>query len=538
MVGIFWRTFGTSGNGLSDYQVNWIITGKAIGFTFLQAVASTFFTLLIGLPASLLFGRFSFSGKNVLRIFSTLPFILPTVVVAAGFNALIGPNGWINLALMNILQSSTPPIQLLNSVPAIIIAHVFYNTSIVIRVVGNAWEQLDRKIENGARMLGASPWNVFMNVTFPLLVPAILSAAILVFLFDFTSFGVILMMGGAKYTTLEVEIYIQTMQFLNLRMAGILSLIQLAFSMLLTFLSLHINKGEQVPIVPVIAGEGLKKPTRMIEKIFVTSTVFALMIFLVSPTAALLLRSVLTFSGNASLNGFQNNHLTLDHFLGLSINDRQSLFFVPPIAAVKNSILYAAASMTISVLLGSIISFGNSRNGRSRRWLDLLIMLPLGTSAVTLGLGYLTVFSSSPRSIRWYPVLIPIAHAIISLPFVIRIIQPAVQAIPKNLHDAAITLGVPKNKLWREIDLPLIKGPLISAAIYAFAISLGEFGATSFLSRPEYPTMPLAIYRYLNLPGAENYGRAMAMAAILLLICGIGFAVIERLQVMRKGLEV
>ena len=346
------------------------------------------------------------------------------------------------------------------------------------------------------------------------------------------------MMGGAKYTTLEVEIYIQTMQFLNLRMAGILSLIQLAFSMLLTFLSLHINKGEQVPIVPVIAGEGLKKPTRMIEKIFVTSTVFALMIFLVSPTAALLLRSVLTFSGNASLNGFQNNHLTLDHFLGLSINDRQSLFFVPPIAAVKNSILYAAASMTISVLLGSIISFGNSRNGRSRRWLDLLIMLPLGTSAVTLGLGYLTVFSSSPRSIRWYPVLIPIAHAIISLPFVIRIIQPAVQAIPKNLHDAAITLGVPKNKLWREIDLPLIKGPLISAAIYAFAISLGEFGATSFLSRPEYPTMPLAIYRYLNLPGAENYGRAMAMAAILLLICGIGFAVIERLQVMRKGLEV
>jgi thiamine transport system permease protein len=537
MGSIFWRTFGMSGNEVSAHPINWTITGKAVGFTFFQATLSTFFTLLIGLPASLLFGRFSFRGKKILRIFSTLPFILPTVVVAAGFNALIGPNGWLNLLLMNIMQISSPPIQLLNSVPAIVLAHVFYNTSIVIRVVGVAWEQLDRKIENGARMLGASPWNVFRKITLPLLMPAILAAAILVFLFDFTSFGVILMMGGAKYTTIEVEIYIQTMQFLNLRMAGMLSLIQLTFSMLLTFLSLQLGKGKQVLIVPVIAGEGLKKADRTIEKIFITITAGVLMVFLVSPTVALLLRSFLSFTGTTSTNGFQKMRFTLEHFLGLSINDRQSLFFVPPIAAVKNSMLYAVASMAISVLLGSIISFGNSRNSRSKRWLNLLIMLPLGTSSVTLGLGYLTVFSSSPGSIRWYPVLIPIAHAIISLPFVVRIIQPAIQAIQTNLYDAAMTLGVPEKKLWREIDLPLIRGPLISAAIYAFSISLGEFGATSFLSRPEYPTMPLAIFRYLNLPGTDNYGKAMAMAAILLLICAIGFALIERLQVKRGGLD-
>jgi thiamine transport system permease protein len=537
MGSIFWRTFGSAAREIPAHQVNWTITEKAIGFTFYQAALSTFCTLLIGLPAALLFGRYSFRGKKVLRIFSTLPFILPTVVVAAGFNALIGPNGWLNLMLMQILHISSSPIKLLNSVPAIVIAHVFYNTSIVIRVVGGAWEQLDRKIENAARMLGASPWNVFWKITLPLLMPATLSAAILVFLFDFTSFGVILMMGGAKYTTIEVEIYIQTMQFLNLRMAGMLSMIQLAFSMLLTFLSLKLGKGKHIPLVPVIAGEGLKKADRMIEKLFITVTVGLLLIFLVSPTMALLLRSFLSFSGSASANQYQPMHFTLEHFLGLSTNDRRSLFFVPPIAAIKNSMLYAVASMTISVLLGSIISFGNSQKGRSKRWLDLLIMLPLGTSAVTLGLGYLTVFSTSPGSIRWYPVLIPIAHAIISLPFVVRIIQPAIQAIPTNLHDAARTLGVSKKRLWREIDLPLIKSSLISAAIYAFSISLGEFGATSFLSRPEYPTMPLAIFRYLNLPGADNYGKAMAMAAILLLVCGVGFAMIERLQRNRSGLD-
>jgi len=537
MASIFWRTFGSADVGMHAHQVNWRITGKAIGFTFYQALLSTIFTLLIGLPAALLFGRFTFPGKIILRILSTLPFILPTVVVAAGFNTLIGPNGWLNLVLMNAFKLSAPPIQMLNSIPAILIAHVFYNTSIIIRVVGTAWEQLDQKIENAARMLGASPWNLFWKVTFPLLLPSILSAAVLVFLFDFTSFGVILMMGGAKYTTIEVEVYIQTMQFLNLRMAGILSLIQLSFSMLLTFLSIKISGGKQVPIVPVMGSEGLKKPDRMVEKIFIFLMAVVLVVFLVSPTAALLLRSILSSAGKDSINGSQGWYLTFKHYRGLSINDRQSLFFIPPIAAVKNSILYAVGSMGISMLLGIIISIGNARGDRSKKWLDLLIMLPLGTSAVTLGLGYLTVFSSSPRSIRWFPLLIPIAHAIISLPFVIRIIQPAIQAIPKNLHYAANTLGVQKNRLWWEIELPVIKGPLISAAIYAFAISLGEFGATSFLARPEYPTMPLAIFRYLNLPGADNYGKAMAMAAILLLICGIGFVIIEHLQVVKKELK-
>lgn len=537
LASILWRAFSPSGHEPVLDQINWSITGKAVVFTFYQAILSTVLTIIIGLPASLLFGRFAFRGKNILRILSTLPFILPTVVVAAGFNALIGPNGWLNLLLMNIFRIDVPPIHLLNSLPAILIAHVFYNTSIVIRVVGTAWGRLDRKMENAARMLGASPWAVFRNITFPLLLPSIFSALVLVFLFDFTSFGVILMMGGAKYTTLEVEIYIQTMQFLNLKMAGILSIIQLSFSMLLTTLSLHFGNGRQVSILPVMEGEGSKQAATILEKIFVLLMSAILLVFLVSPTAALLLKSVLNFTSSGSTGSISSWQLTFAHYLGLFTNDRQSIFFVPPIAAAVNSILYAAASMMISLLLGTIISFMNASNKKSNRWMDVIMMLPLGTSAVTLGLGYLTVFSSSPVSIRWYPVLIPIVHAVISLAFVVRIIQPAVKAIPGNLHDAAVTLGVPQKNIWRIIDLPLIKDPLITAAVYAFAISLGEFGATSFLARPEYPTLPLAIYRYLYLPGSENFGKAMAMASLLLLFCALSFAVIERLQINYSKVE-
>ena len=535
MASILGHTFASGIGSLLTNQINWIITGRVVGFTFYQAFLSTLFTLLVGIPSSYLFGRFSFRGKNLLRILSTLPFILPTVVVAAGFNALIGPKGWLNLLLMEILQISNPPIRLLNSMPAILIAHVFYNTSIVIRVVGTAWEQLDQKLENAARMLGATPINVFWKVTFPLLLPSILSATILVFLFDFTSFGVILMMGGAAFTTIEVEIYIQTMQFLNLKMAGILSLIQLTFSMLLTFLSLRISGDRNVPIIPMIEGEGLRKPNTFFEKLFVYILTVILVILLVSPTAALLLRSILTFSKSNSIGKIANWGLTFENYRGLFFNDRHSLFFVPPITALRNSVLFAAASMATALILGIMISVSSSKNERSNKYLGLLVMLPLGTSAVTLGLGYLSAFSWIPNSIRWFPILIPMVHALIALPFVIRIIQPVIHSIPENLHEAALTLGVPERQLWKHIDLPLIRKSLATAAIYAFAISLGEFGATSFLTRPEYPTMPIAIFRYLNLPGGQNYGKAMAMAAILLIICGGGFFMIERLQIKVKG---
>jgi len=534
MASILKHAFVSGSDSLFTNQINRTIAGRVVSFTFYQAFLSTFITLLVGIPSSYLFGRFSFRGKNLLRILSTLPFILPTVVVAAGFTALIGPRGWLNLFLMDVLKISTPPIRLLNSLPAILIAHVFYNTSIVIRVVGTAWEQLDQKIENAARVLGATPNNVFWKITLPLLLPSVLSAAILVFLFDFTSFGVILMMGGASFTTIEVEIYIQTMQFLNLKMAGILSLIQLLFSMLLTFLSLRFSGDRTVPIMPMIEEEGLRKPNSFLERSFIFIISMILVVLLVSPTAALLLRSILSFTAGNPAVGLANWKLTLENYRGLFINERHSLFFVPPITALKNSVLYAAGSMTIALIIGTMISVSSTKNERSNKYLGFLMMLPLGTSAVTLGLGYLSVFSLVPNSIRWFPIIIPMAHALIALPFVIRIIQPVIHSIPKNLHEAAMTLGVPEKRLWKHIDLPLIKKSLATAAIYAFAISLGEFGATSFLARPEYPTLPVAIFRYLNLPGGENYGKAMAMAAILLVVCGGGFFVIEHLQIKMK----
>ncbi len=499
---------------------------RAVQFSFTQAFVSVMATLALGLPAAYLFGRFKFPGRNFLRISATLPFILPTVVVAAGFNALLGENGWLNQVIMRIFDLSFPPIQLFGTLGAIILAHVFYNTSIFIRVVGTAWERLGRSYENAARILAASPWEAFVKITFPLLRPSIISALLLVFLFDLTSFGVILLMGGARFATMEVEIYIQTTQFLNLKLAGLLALIQLLFSIGLTLLGRYFDNTAFTPLMAVSSDEVLRQPGKVWEKLFVAGSALLLSLLTITPILALLLKSFTFPSGGRQLA------ISFSNFQNIFINERDALFFVPPFIAVRNSLLYGFSAMLISVLIGIMVVFSSQRSRRTGKWMDILIMLPLGTSAVTLGLGYLLAFSGSRKMVTFYPILIPIAHALIALPFVVRILQPALNAIPENQHHAAVMLGIPRDKLWWKLDLPIIRRAVMTSAIYAFAISLGEFGATTFLARPDIPTLPVAIFRYLGLPGAENYGKGMAMAVILLLACSAGFILIENLQKM------
>jgi len=517
-------------NSLIDKPVNWQIIKDATGFTFFQAGLSTLLTILLGLPAAFLFGRFKFPGKNSLRIASTLPFILPTVVVAAGFNALIGPKGWLNLILMGVMNTTNPMINIQNTLAAILLAHVFYNTSLVIRIVGSSLAQLDRKLEDAAQTLGASPWKTFIKVTLPLILPSILSAILLVFLFNFTSFGVILIMGGPAFTTLEVEIYIQTMQFLNLPLAGILSLIQLSFTMLATVLLLRIgDQGMGVPVMPRLKQEGLKVPVKNWEKVFTLIIVLLLFILLISPILSLVIRSFSITVPAPDRETGERIVLSFNHFRDLFINRQQSLFYVPPIKAVWNSLRFAGFSAFLSLILGMMLAFG-LRFSKRPRPLNLIMMLPLGTSAVTFGLSFFAAFAGVAGSQKWAGLLIPLVHILISLPFVLRVVQPALQSIPENLKFAAQSLGAKPFQVWRYVELPIMWRALMTAAVYAFTISLGEFGATSFLSRPEVPTMPVAIFRYLNLPGSSNYGQAMAMAVIILFVCMISMAFLDRLQ--------
>lgn len=503
---------------------------RPLWFTVYQAVLSTLLTLAVGLPAAYVFGRFQFPGKGLLRVLTTLPFILPTVVVAASFNALLGPRGWLNLFLMGAFGLESPPIQLLNSLGAILLGHVFYNSTIVIRVVGSAWEQLDPRLEQAARVLGASSLRTFREVTFPLLRPAVLSALLLVFMFDFTSFGVVLLLGGPRFSTLEVEIYIQTMQMLNLPLAGLLSIAQLLFTLLLSAAYSFLFQRRGIPLAPRTGNEGLRRVSTWSQRLVVGGTIAVLVMLLVSPLLALSARSVTRLEAERGERREVTPEFTTNYYTELFINRRQSLFYVPPVVAARNSLAYAGVTVVLSLGLGFITASTLARSSRINRFLDPVIMLPLGASAVTLGLGFLVTFNRPPLDIGSFPWLIPVAHSLVALPFVVRTLQPALSSIPVSLRHAASVLGASPWRAWREVDLPIIARAATVSAIFSFTISLGEFGATSFLARPEYPTLPVAIYRFLSQPGALNYGQALAMATLLMVVCGISILVLEKLR--------
>jgi thiamine transport system permease protein len=525
ILSLAWQAALEQGLDASTLQEVW----RALSFTVFQAILSTLLTMVVGLPAAYVFARFTFPGKSLLRMLTTLPFILPTVVVAVSFNALLGPRGWINLLLMQFFHLQSPPVQILNTLAAILLAHVFYNTTIIIRVVGTAWEQLDARLEAAARVLGASAWRAFWEVTLPLLRPAILAALLLVFMFDFTSFGVILLLGGPRFSTIEVEIYIQALEVLNLPLAGLLSVIQLLFTLLLSVAYSSLAGQRSIPLAPRVRGEGKRRAETWRERLMVAGVVVVLAALLVAPLAALAARSFSRLEPNrGERSGFAPG-LTLEYYQELFINRRGSLFYVPPVDAARNSIIYASITVVISLALGLLAASSLARRSRLNRVLDPLLMLPLGASAVTLGLGFILTFNGPPLDVRTFPWLIPIAHSLVALPFVVRTLQPALSAIPGSLRQAAAVLGASPWQVWREVDLPIVARAALVSAIFSFTISLGEFGATSFLARPEYPTLPVAIFRFLSQPGALNYGQALAMATVLMLVCAISILVLERI---------
>lgn len=529
LVAIFRLVFSTQfSQGWKLFR--WSQITKPLGFTLYQATLSTILTLILGLPAAYLFARFQFAGRKFLRVLITIPFILPTVVVAAAFNTLLGPRGWLNLGLMSLFNLSSPPVNMLNSLSAILLAHVFYNISIVIRMVGSSLSRLNQNLPLVAQNLGASPWRAFKEVTLPLLMPSILSATLMVFLFDFSSFGVVLMLGGPQFSTLEVEIYNQAMNRFNLPVAGLLSIVQLAFTLLVSVLINRSNQPRYGKAAMASESSGLRVAKGSWEKAFVIIMVTVLLLLMVTPTVSLVTRSFFTFEAARGERGELNTGFTLRYYRELFENREKSLFYVPPILAIRNSIVYAGITMLLATTLGLISVYAIERLSSLSRFLEPLFMLPLGASAVTLGLGFLIVFGSSVLTQGRFQALIPIAHSLVALPLVIRTLLPALRGIPANLRLAATSMGASPLRVFREVDLPILFRAIVVSLLFAFTISLGEFGASSFLSNTAMPTIPVAIFRYLSQPGALNYGQALAMSSLLMVICVAGSVIIERIR--------
>ncbi|MEU9122157.1 iron ABC transporter permease [Streptomyces sp. NPDC048506] len=491
-------------------------------FTVWQAAASTALTLLVALPGAYVFARFDFPGKQLLRAVVAVPFVLPTVVVGAAFLALLGRGG-----LLDDLWG----VRLDTSVWAILLAHVFFNYAVVVRTVGGLWGQLDPRQEEAARVLGAGRFAAWRRVTLPALGPAVAAAALMVFLFTFTSFGVVQILGGPTFSTLEVEIYRQTADFLDLPTAAVLTMIQ--FVAVLGVLALHawtVRRRESA-LRLVDAARTAHRPRGRGQWALLWGTLLVIAVLLIAPLAVLVERS---FAG-------PDGHGTVFYTSLGSATGADSAFAVAPLEAVWNSLAYGAAATAIALVVGGLaaaaLALPRLRRGPSGRiplvsrlvrGFDGLLMLPLGVSAVTVGFGFLITLDEPPLDLRTSWWLVPLAQALVGVPFVVRTMLPVLRAVDGRLREAAAVLGASPWRVWREVDLPMVRRALLIAAGFAFAISLGEFGATVFIARPDRPTLPVAVARLLGRAGELNYGQAMALSTILMVVCAGALLALER----------
>ncbi|MFD4140559.1 MULTISPECIES: ABC transporter permease [unclassified Streptomyces] len=485
---------------------------RVLWFTTWQALASTALTLLIALPGAYVFARFDFPGKRLLRAVVTVPFVLPTVVVGTAFLALLGRGG-----LLDDLWG----VRLDTTVWAILLAHVFFNYAVVVRTVGGLWSQLDPRQEEAARVLGAGRFAAWRSVTLPALGPVVAAAALMIFLFTFTSFGVVQILGGPTFATLEVEIYRQTAHLLDLSTAAVLTLVQLAA--VGTVLAVHawtVRRRESALrlVDPALTA---RRPRGAGQWALLCAVLATVALLLLAPLAVLVERSFDTPQGY----GF-----AYYRELG-TVDPTGGAFLVPPVEAVWNSLQYALVATAIAVAVGGLAAAALTRRaGRFVRGFDALLMLPLGVSAVTVGFGFLITLDEPPLDLRASWILVPLAQALVGVPFVVRTMLPVLRAVDQRLREAAAVLGASPLRAWREVDLPLVRRALLIAAGFAFAVSLGEFGATVFIARPDRPTLPVAVARLLGRPGELNYGQAMALSAILMAVCAVALLLLERIR--------
>ena len=495
------------------------VTRRVAWFTTWQAVVSTVLTVLVALPAAWVIGRMRIRGRSVFAALLVVPFVLPTVVVGTAFLAVLGPDGPVSGAA----RALGAEVDLRQTATAVIAAHVFFNYAVVARTVGAAWLSVDPASEEAARTLGASRWTSFRTVTLPQLQPALAGAAAIVFLFSFTSFGVVKILGGPRIATIEVEIHRRTTELLDLRTAAVLSVLQL--TAVVAALALYRRAGRRRGVSRLGAGTSVLHRPNVGERALVAVTLVSAVLLLATPVLTLVWRSVDTVGGPG-----------LGFYRSLDTTGRGSISFVPPIEAVRNSLVFGGAAALTALVVGTAAAVGLRRLGRRARGvLDSSVMLPLGVSAVTVGFGFLVALDSPPVDLRRSPLLIPAAQAVIAIPFVVRSLLPALDAIPPRLRDAAASLGASPRQVWWQIDVQLLRPPALVAFGFAYAISLGEFGATVFIARADAPTVPVAIFRALSQPGAVSVGQAMALSTILLTLTAVVMLVVDRLGDERVG---
>ena len=495
------RTVGTGGEATAVIvRLGSASVWQVAGLAAVQALASTVLALAVGLPIANVVSRYRFRGRAFAQALVTVPFVLPTVVVALAFRSLLGsgvPQGFI----------------------LVVIAHAYVNLAVVARIVGSQWAQHDPDFENVARTLGATRWRAFLDITLPSLRPAIASSAAVVFVFSFTSLGIVLLLGDPTTRTLESQILRQTSVLLDFPGAAATALVQLVVvSAVLLAGAAAARRSPARRMRPAVLRP---VPTPPLARIAFRATVGAAYVIVLAPVLALVASSLRA-----------EGQWRLDWWLSAGSVDAGTTRIGSPLAALSTSMGFALVTAIVAGVVGGLAAVAVVAPGRARV-VALLAMIPLGVSSATLGLGTLLAFGRPPLDLRATGLLIPIAHALVAVPLVVAVVAPALRGTDARAVAVASSLGAGPTRAFLTVYGPVLRVVMLASAGLAAAVSLGEFGAAAFLTRAGAPTVPVQIVRLLSRPGEQSYGVAAVLAVVLVALTLTIVLLVDRLGAAR-----
>ena len=478
---------------------------RLVRFTVVESLLSAFISCLIALPFAAFYASYDFKLRKLTMTLSALSFTIPSILVVLGFVIFYGNNGVLNNMLKSIFSLDESPIRILYTFPAIILAHVYLNLPVAFNLITNGWTSLARSEEMASYTLKKGKMKTFLSITLPKLRGVIANAFVIIFLFCFSSFAIVMVLGGSpEYSTLESEIYRRAHISLDYSGASALSI----FSFIITTIALSLSYIGRRKEKMERRESALKKIRKKKGKVLAALMTLAMLLFILPPMLSILYRSFFDRRGDFSLESW-NTIFSASSFL----------------SAILNSLFIAMTSAVLATVLAENIAMYSVKC--KSRIAPLFATLPLATGSVTLGLGYNFLAAKIGLSSIYTDYLLILAtHLVLSIPFAIRTMLPGAKEIPQRVSEASYTLKKSAFETYMRTERPLLKSYRRKAFIFAFALSLGEVNATLALAGGKITTLPILIYRLI---GSYNYQGASALGSVLLILAFIVFIMGERI---------
>ena len=496
--------------GLAPLSCPKIIRGlKIFAFTFGQAQLSALGALALALPLSLVLGRFNFYGRPLFLKLAIIPYILPTTAVAAMFKA-------VGFWLPGLMPES--------GLGAIILGHIYYNFPLALIILCLSEERQNPQYVEAARNLGATAWQAFWRISWPQKKQALYAAWLLVFFMCFLSFGVPLILGNHRNTTLEVAIYRAALFEMDFSYASFLALLEIILALSFFLLLKKV-------FAPVSGHLRLLLPPQTVAgKLALNGAVIFSLIFMFGPMLLLIISSFKNPQGCFFLTYWQAVWVSPK---GIFDPQLGPAFW----RSLKTACLCALFSTSLALL--SNLALLKLKAGK-RAFLAGLYSLPWLCSAVVLGLALFLFFLKWPLSFQKSALALALVHCLVAWPISARFLWPTLAQWPYEMTEAARTLGARPWALFWQIIAPWLLGPILTALTLSAMISLGEFGASLFLAHgPQEQTISTAIGHFLSQGGTLNYGRATVlstmMLGLMLGLAGLAAFLENKIMIAPKG---